>query len=56
MSWPTTIASAPVTWAKAAPKSSASDSSHWSGTTPRTSYAFTICDRSAATANLPEVL
>ena len=56
MSWPITIASASVTWTKAAPNSSASGSSHWSGTTPRTSYAFTICDRSATTASPPEVL
>lgn len=49
MSWPTTIAAASVTRTKAAPKSSASVSSHWSGTTPRMSYAFTICDRSAVT-------
>src|SRR5690606_2071690 len=52
MSCPVTRARAPVTRAKAAPNSSASGSSHWSGTTPRTSYAFTICDRSAATASL----
>lgn len=49
MSWPVTMASAPVTRTNAAPKSSARVSSHWSGTTPRTSYAFTIVDRSAAT-------
>ena len=62
MSCPITIASAAVTSAKAAPNSSASGSSHWSGTTPRTSYAFTICDRSVTasppgeslrTSNLP---
>lgn len=46
MSWPVTIASAPVTWTNAAPKSSAVVSSHWSGTTPRTSYALTSPDRS----------
>ncbi|GGZ17196.1 hypothetical protein GCM10010365_41560 [Streptomyces poonensis] len=56
MSYPITMAAAPVTCAKAAPNSSASGSSHWSGTTPRTSYAFTIVDRSADTANPPEVL
>lgn len=49
MSCPITIASASVTSTNAAPNCSASDSSHWSGTTPRTSYAFTICARSAAT-------
>ncbi|SCG08960.1 hypothetical protein GA0115255_124732 [Streptomyces sp. Ncost-T6T-2b] len=55
MSWPITIASAVVTWTNADPKSSARDSSHWSGTTPRTSYAFTSCDRSATTAGPPGV-
>lgn len=54
MSWPTTIAPLPagtaVTWAKAAPKRAERCSSHWSGTTPRTSYALTICERSAVTA------
>lgn len=39
-----------VTWAKAAPKRAERCSSHWSGTTPRTSYALTICERSAVTA------
>ena len=34
MSWPTTIASAPVTSTKAAPNSSASGSSSWSGYHP----------------------
>ena len=40
MSWPTTTVDPPTTWTNARPAARASDSSIWSGTVPRTSYAL----------------
>jgi hypothetical protein len=45
MSCPTTTRSPPVTATKAAPTRSASTSSIWSGTVPRTSYALKTARR-----------
>ena len=54
MSCTVTIASAPVSWTKAAPTASATPSSSWSGTTPLMSYALTMLARSP-TLDLPPV-
>ena len=48
MSCAVTIRSAPVTSTNAAPMARAIGSSSWSGTVPRTSYAFTSAERSTS--------
>src|SRR4051812_2383750 len=52
MSRAVTIFGAPVNRAKAAPSARAMSAFSWSGTTPRTSYALTMLERSATGATL----